>query len=165
MGGFGWLWVVVGVVSGFGWLWVVVGGCGGCGGAGGCGWMRVEAGGLTPTQQSLLFNMVHGLLPNYERLLKFGLGQSDQCNFCCQKDDLYHFLQCPQAAEMGVLTRSILQEINTDQKELPWLHIRVFNLNLSPIHRLPAMILIAELGLRCLQHSVESGAKIWSQQC
>ena len=42
MGGFGWLWVVVGVVGGFGWLWVVVGGCGGCGGAGGCG---LDAGG------------------------------------------------------------------------------------------------------------------------
>ena len=56
------------------------------------------AGGLTPTQQSLLFNMVHGLLPNYERLLKFGLGQSDQCNFCCQKDGLCHFLKCPQSS-------------------------------------------------------------------
>ena len=91
--------------------------------------------------------MVHGLLPYNERLLKFGLGQGDQCNFCLQKDDLCHFLQSPQASGMGVLTRSILQEATTDQKELPWLHIRVLNLNLHPTHRLPAMVLIAELGM------------------
>ena len=46
---------------------------------------------------------------------------------------------------MGVLTRSILEEATTYQKELPWLHIRVLNLNLHPTLRLPAMVLIAEL--------------------
>ena len=91
--------------------------------------------------------MVHGLLPYNERLLKFGLGQSDQRNFCLQKDDLCHFLQSPQASGMGVLTRSILQEATTDQKELPWLHIRVLNLNLHPTLRLQAMALIVELGM------------------
>ena len=34
-----------------------------------------------------------------------------------------------------------------DQKELPWLHFRVLNLNLHPTLRLPAMVLIAELGM------------------
>ena len=56
---------------------------------------------------------------------------------------------------MGVLTRSILQEATTDQKELPWLHIRVLNLNLDPTLCLPAMVL-GMLATLC--------RKSWSQQ-
>ena len=112
-----------------------------------CCWVNARCPGLTPTQQSFLFKMVHGLLPFNERLLKFGLSQNNHCNFCGQKDDSCHFLQCQQASGMGSQIRSFLQEATKEQKEISWLHLRVLFFNLHPTLRLPAMVLTAELGL------------------
>ena len=47
-------------------------------------------GGLSPTEQSFLFKMVYGLLPNKTKLMRFGLDESDQCFFCNEKDDKDH---------------------------------------------------------------------------
>ena len=112
-----------------------------------CCWVNARCPGLTPTQQSFLFKMVHGLLPFNERLLKFGLSQNNHCNFCGQKDDSCHFLQCQQASGMGSQIRSFLQEATMEQKDISWLHLRVLFFNLHPTLRLPAMVLTAELGL------------------
>ena len=110
-------------------------------------WSNMRCPGLSPTEQSFLFKMVYGLLPTKSKLLRFGIEENDQCFFCNEKDDRDHFLSCTQASSMGEATRSILTEISPDKKEVSWQQICSLELHLPPVQRLPALILISELGL------------------
>ena len=67
--------------------------------------------------------------------------------FCNEKDDKDHFLACPQASGMGEATRNILSELSPVKKEVSWQQIGSLELHLPPVQRLPALILISELGL------------------
>ena len=79
--------------------------------------------------------------------MRFGLDESDQCFFCNEKDDKDHFLSCSQASGMGEATRDILRELNTDKKAVSWQQLGCLDLNQPPVQRLPALILISELGI------------------
>ena len=108
-------------------------------------WSNMRCSGLSPTEQSFLFKMVYGLLPNKTKLMRFGLDESDQCFFCNEKDDKDHFLSCSQASGMGEATRNILSELSPDKKAVSWEQIGSLELYLPPVQRLPALILISEL--------------------
>ena len=110
-------------------------------------WANMRCPGLSPTEQSFLFKMVNGLLPNKAKLMRFGLDESDQCSFCKDRDDKDHFFACSQASGMGEATRGIIRELNPDKKPVLWHQLGSLDLNLPPVQRLPALILIAELGL------------------
>ena len=73
--------------------------------------------------------------------------ESDQCSFCKDRDDKDRFFACPQASGMGEATRSIIRELNPDRKPVLWHQLGSLDLNLPPVQRLPALILIPELGL------------------
>ena len=110
-------------------------------------WANMRCPGLSPTEQSFLFKMVNGLLPSKSKLLRFGIEENDQCFFCNEKDDKDHFLSCTQASSMGEATRNILSELSPNKKEVSWQQICSLDLHLPPVQRLPAFILISELGL------------------
>ena len=67
--------------------------------------------------------------------------------FCNEKDDKDHFMSCSQASGMGEATRTILRELSPYKKEVSWQQIGSLELHLPPVQRLPALILISELGL------------------
>ena len=90
---------------------------------------------------------MYGLLPTKTKLMRFGLDESDLCFFCNEKDDKDHFLSCSQASGMGEATRITLSELSLDKKEVSWQQIGSLELHLPPVQRLPALILISELGL------------------
>ena len=48
---------------------------------------------------------------------------------------------------MGEATRGILRELNPDKKPVSWHQLGCLDLNLPPVQRLPAFILISELGM------------------
>ena len=48
---------------------------------------------------------------------------------------------------MGEARRGILREVNPDKKPVHWHQLGCLDLNLTPVQRLPALILIAELGI------------------
>ena len=48
---------------------------------------------------------------------------------------------------MGEATRNILSELSPDKKAVSWQQIGSLELNLPPVQRLPALILISELGM------------------
>ena len=91
--------------------------------------------------------MVYGLLPTKTKLMRFGLEASDLCFFCNEKDDKDHFLSCSQASGMGEATRILLSELIPDKKEVSWQQMGSLELHLAPVQRLPALILVSELGL------------------
>ena len=49
---------------------------------------------------------------------------------------------------MGEATRDILREIKSDKKPVSWEQFGSLNLNLPPNQRLPALILISQLGIQ-----------------
>ena len=62
-----------------------------------------------------------------------------------------NFLACTQAAGIGEATREILKKINLDRKPVPWQQLGLLNLNLPPVHRLPALVLLFQLGIQIHQ--------------
>ena len=48
---------------------------------------------------------------------------------------------------MGEATRDILRELNLDKKAVSWQQLGCLDLNQPPVQRLPALILISELGI------------------
>ena len=61
-------------------------------------------------------------------------------------------MACPQASGMGEATRDILRELNLDKKAVSWQQLGCLDLNQPPVQRLPALILISELGME-IHHS------------
>ena len=102
--------------------------------------------GLTPSQSSYLFKMVHNLLSNNNKLLKFGLRDNDTCNFCSQSDSRSHLWRCTQAAGLGSIVKQILEEHVAHNKEVPWDELCRLEVDLQQQYTLQAMILIAEVG-------------------
>ena len=83
-------------------------------------WLNMRSKGLTPSQSSYLFKMVHDLLPNNSKLLKFGLKDNDTCNFCTQSDSRSHLWLCTQAAGLGMIVKDILEEHAAHNHVVPW---------------------------------------------
>ena len=96
---------------------------------------------------SVIVKLTHNPTANIQSNKRFGLDESDQRFFCNEKDDKDHFLSCSQASGMGEATRNILSELSPDKKEVSWQQIGSLELHLPPVQRLPALILISELGL------------------
>ena len=97
-------------------------------------WQNMRCKGLTPSQTSYLFKMVHNLLPHNSKLLQFGLKDNDTCNFC------------PQAAGLGSIVKQILEEHAAHNHEVPWDELCRLEVDLHQQYTLQAMVLIAEVG-------------------
>ena len=102
--------------------------------------------GLTPSQTSYLFKMVHNLLPHNSKLLQFGLKDNDTCNFCSQSDSRSHLWRCTQAAGLGSIVKQILEEHAAHNHEVPWYGLCRLEVDLHQQYILQAMALIAEVG-------------------
>ena len=102
--------------------------------------------GLTPSQSSYLFKVVHDLLPNNSKLLKFGLKDNDTCNFCTQSDSRSHLWLCTQAAGLGIIVKDILEEHAAHNHVVPWDGLCRLEVVLHQQYILQAMVLIAEIG-------------------
>ena len=109
-------------------------------------WQNMRCKGLTPSQSSYLFKMVHNLLPHNSKLLQFGLKDNDICNFCTQSDSRSHLWVCPQAAGLGSAVKQILEKHAAHNQEVPWDELCRLEVDLHQQFTLQAMILIAEVG-------------------
>ena len=103
-------------------------------------WQNMRCNGLTPSQSSYLFKMVHNLLPNNNKLLKFGLRDNDTCNFCTQGDNKQHLWLCTQAAGLGMIVREILEEHSVQNHKVPWDSLCRLEVDLPQQHTLQAML-------------------------
>ena len=109
-------------------------------------WQNMRCKGLTPSQTSYLFKMVHNLLPHNSKLLQFGLKDNDTCNFCTQSDSRSHLWRCTQAAGLGSIVKQILEEHAAHNHEVPWDELCRLEVDLHQQYTLQAMVLIAEVG-------------------
>ena len=107
-------------------------------------WQNVRCKGLTPSQSSYLFKMVHNLLPNNNKLFKFGLRDNDTCTFCTQSDNKSHLWLCTQATGLGMIVRAILEEHSVQNKKVPWDSLCRLEVDLPQQHTLQAMVLVEE---------------------
>ena len=63
--------------------------------------------------------MVHNLLPNNNKLFKFGLRENDTCTFCTHSDNKSHLWLCTQATGLGMIVRAILEEHSDQKRKCP----------------------------------------------
>jgi hypothetical protein len=109
-------------------------------------WQNARCKGLTPAQSSFLFKLVHNLLPNNSKLLKFGLRENDICTFCTQSDNKSHLWFCTQTTGLGMVVRAILQEHSVQNQQVPWDSLCRLEVDQPQHHTLQAMVMVAEVG-------------------
>ena len=90
--------------------------------------------------------MVHNLLPNNNKLFKFGLRENDTCTFCTQSDNKSHLWFCTQATGLGMVVREILEEHSVQNQQVPWDSLCRLEVDLPQHHTLQAMVMVAEVG-------------------
>ena len=69
--------------------------------------------GLSPDQKSILFKMMHNLLPNKERLCRIRKIASPYCVFCAdlQTDDLKHLFECPKYSNIMLPLMDLMKKL------------------------------------------------------
>ena len=115
-----------------------------------CNWsqsrLNLNLRGLSPNQRSTLFKLCNDLLPHSERLQKFKLASTAECQFCKEMDGALHFFTCIQAQNLGSFLQESLSPVFFTEEPFSWTKVKSLDLS-TPSHedRLSGLVLISEI--------------------